>query len=159
MILLFFYTDYPIHESELFITYRLIYRELLDGRNYLPKSFRDSFMQMCKRKNRQSSCDTYYYGVIASKAKIFYKFGVSVSQFRIKQLSNHSFMHLFIYLFIYLFIHLFVSFYLFYLSYFVLFRFMSIVIFQNNILLFCPLTMRNLLCHITQWLCNEYTQK
>ena len=35
-------------------------------------------MQMCERKNSQQKCQLYYSGVIASKAKIFYKFGVSV---------------------------------------------------------------------------------
>jgi len=60
---------------------RIIYRELLDGRNHLSKSFKDQFMQMCKRKNSQPKCDIYYNGVIASKAKIFYKFGVSLEDY------------------------------------------------------------------------------
>lgn len=60
---------------------RVIYRELLDGRNHLSKSFRDQFIQMCRRKNSQHKCDLYYWGVIASKAKIFYKFGVSLEEY------------------------------------------------------------------------------
>jgi len=60
---------------------RVIYRELLDGRNHLSKSFRDQFIQMCRRKNSQSKCEIYYNGVIAAKAKIFYKFGVSLEDY------------------------------------------------------------------------------
>jgi len=60
---------------------RLIYRELLDGRNHLSNSFRDQFMQMCLRKNNRQKCNLYYDGVIAAKAKIFYKFGVALEDY------------------------------------------------------------------------------
>lgn len=60
---------------------RNVYRELLDGQNELAKSFRLGFMRDCGRHNPKEKCHAYYYSVIHSRAKIFYKFGVSLEEF------------------------------------------------------------------------------
>lgn len=60
---------------------RDVYRELLDGQNELSSSFRLGFMRDCGRKNSKKKCHSYFHAVIQTRAKIFYKFGVSLDEF------------------------------------------------------------------------------